>query len=194
MARRSTVADPMPTDNIRQRGIWFWLALLAGAVVLMGLFSCVGTADLRREVTASGLAYQVLREGDGPRPTATDTVLVHYEGRLEDGTVFDSSYARGEPAIFGVGQVIPGFAEGLQLMEAGAKYRFYIPSEIAYGGAGAGQAIPPDSDLMFEVELLAIAPPGIAGPGAAAIDQRAIDEAIAAQAGAGDPDPAAARD
>ena len=160
----------------------------------MGLFSCVGTADLRREITASGLAYQVLREGDGPRPSATDTVLVHYEGQLEDGTVFDSSYARGEPAIFGVGQVIPGFAEGLQLMETGAKYRFYIPSKIGYGSAGAGQAIPPDSNLMFEVELLAIAPPGIMGPGAAAIDEPATDNTIAAQAEAADLGPADARE
>ncbi|MEO0500855.1 MAG: FKBP-type peptidyl-prolyl cis-trans isomerase [Pseudomonadota bacterium] len=160
MAKRSTIADPMPQEELRQRGIAFWLGLLALAVILMGAFSCVGTRRLQMETTASGLEYQILREGDGEQPGPDDTVLVHYEGTLPDGTVFDSSYARGEPAVFGVGQVIPGWTEGLQLMQTGSKYRFLIPSQLAYGPAGVGNgAIPPNADLVFEVELLGVASP-----------------------------------
>ncbi|MGB3722820.1 MAG: FKBP-type peptidyl-prolyl cis-trans isomerase [Pacificimonas sp.] len=173
MAKRSTINDPMHKEQMRQRGIGFWLGLLALAVIAMGLFSCIGTKELRRTATESGLEYQVLREGDGASPTADDVVLVHYEGSLSDGTVFDSSYARGQPAPFGVGQVIPGFAEGLQLMQVGAKYRFFIPSALGYGETGAGAAIPPNSDLMFEVELIDIAPKGMAGPPAPAEDEAA---------------------
>lgn len=108
------------------------------------------------KVTASGLQYRVIAEGTGAKPTAKDKVKVHYTGKLIDGNVFDSSVQRGEPAVFGVTQVIPGWVEGLQLMNVGSKYEFVIPSELAYGERGAGNAIPPSAVLVFEVELLAI--------------------------------------
>jgi FKBP-type peptidyl-prolyl cis-trans isomerase FklB len=108
------------------------------------------------QVTASGLQYKVIKEGTGKKPVATDKVKVHYTGKLIDGNVFDSSVQRGEPAVFGVTQVIPGWVEGLQLMNVGSKYEFVIPSELAYGERGAGAAIPPGAVLVFEVELLAI--------------------------------------
>lgn len=112
------------------------------------------------KTTETGLQYQVLAAGAGETPRASDLVLVHYEGRLADGTVFDSSYRRGEPAAFEVSAVIPGWVEGLQLMRPGAKYQFTIPPELGYGAAGAGADIPPNSVLVFDVELLAIAPRG----------------------------------
>ena len=107
-------------------------------------------------VTKSGLQYEVLQEGAGKSPKATDTVRCHYEGRLLDGTVFDSSYKRGEPADFGLNQVIPGWTEGVQLMKEGAKYRFTIPYLLAYGEQGAGASIPPFSTLVFDVELIKV--------------------------------------
>jgi FKBP-type peptidyl-prolyl cis-trans isomerase FklB len=103
--------------------------------------------------TASGLQYEVIAQGTGALAKATDTVEVHYEGKLTDGTVFDSSIARGQPASFRLDQVIPGWTEGVQLMKVGSKYRFTIPSNLAYGEMGAG-TIPPNSVLVFEVELL----------------------------------------
>jgi len=106
-------------------------------------------------ITPSGLQYEVITETFGPKPTASDMVRVHYEGRLIDGTVFDSSYDRGSPAEFPLGGVIQGWIEGLQLMSVGSKYRFFIPSELGYGSRGAG-SIPPYSTLIFEVELLDI--------------------------------------
>jgi FKBP-type peptidyl-prolyl cis-trans isomerase len=106
-------------------------------------------------VTESGLQYEVLSEGDGPRPGADDQVRIHYKGTLIDGTQFDSSYDRGEPTEFGVSGVIRGFSEGLQLMSVGSHYKFYIPSEIGYGSGGQGQ-IGPNETLIFEVELLEI--------------------------------------
>ncbi|MFN3586679.1 MAG: FKBP-type peptidyl-prolyl cis-trans isomerase [Moraxellaceae bacterium] len=105
--------------------------------------------------TASGLQYEVLKEGSGAKPAATSTVKVHYEGKLIDGTVFDSSVQRGEPVSFPLNQVIPGWTEGLQLMSPGAKYRFVIPAKLAYGETGAGP-IPPHAALVFEVELLEV--------------------------------------
>lgn len=107
-------------------------------------------------VTRSGLQYEVLKAGSGATPSASDTVRVHYVGTLLDGTEFDSSVRRGEPAEFGVNQVIAGWTEALQLMSVGSKYKLYIPARIAYGERGAGQAIPPNAALIFEVELLDI--------------------------------------
>jgi len=106
--------------------------------------------------TKSGLQYEVLSEGSGRSPKATDTVRCHYEGRLLDGSVFDSSYQRGEPADFGLNQVIAGWTEGVQLMKEGAKYRFFIPYLLAYGERGAGSSIPPYSTLVFDVELIKV--------------------------------------
>jgi FKBP-type peptidyl-prolyl cis-trans isomerase FklB len=104
----------------------------------------------------SGLQYQVLREGNGKKPSAKDKVKCHYEGFLIDGTVFDSSVQRGEPAVFGLQQVIAGWTEGLQLMQEGAKYRFFIPYRLAYGEGGAGQMIPPYAALIFDVGLIEV--------------------------------------
>lgn len=104
----------------------------------------------------SGLQYQVLREGNGRKPAATDQVECHYEGTLIDGQVFDSSYRRGETATFGLNQVIAGWTEGLQLMQEGAKYRFFIPYTLGYGEHGAGQSIPPFATLIFDVELVKV--------------------------------------
>ncbi len=104
----------------------------------------------------SGLQYQVIREGDGKKPSAKDTVRCHYEGFLIDGTVFDSSVQRGEPAEFGLQQVIAGWTEGLQLMQEGAKYRFFIPYRLGYGESGAAGTIPPFAALIFDVELIKV--------------------------------------
>ena len=104
----------------------------------------------------SGLQYKVIQEGNGKKPTAKDTVMCHYEGFLIDGTVFDSSVQRGEPATFGLQQVIAGWTEGLQLMQEGAKYRFFIPYRLAYGEGGAGASIPPFATLIFDVELIQV--------------------------------------
>lgn len=104
----------------------------------------------------SGLQYEIIKEGNGAKPKATDQVKCHYHGTLIDGTVFDSSVERGQPATFGVSQVIPGWVEALQLMPTGSKWKLFIPSDLAYGPVGAGQAIEPNSTLIFEVEILDI--------------------------------------
>lgn len=104
----------------------------------------------------SGLQYQILKDGNGKKPKATDTVKCHYEGFLIDGTVFDSSVQRGEPASFSLNQVIAGWTEGLQLMQEGAKYRFFIPYILGYGEGGAGSSIPPFATLIFDVELIEV--------------------------------------
>lgn len=104
----------------------------------------------------SGLQYEVITEGNGKKPSATDRVKCHYEGTLIDGTLFDSSIKRSEPAIFGVNQVIKGWVEALQLMTEGAKWKLFIPSELAYGAQQAGEMIPPHSTLIFEVELIEV--------------------------------------
>ena len=144
-------------------------ALLVGLLVWAGTrnaVSAVRPADMaylkhNREkpgvkTTASGLEYEVLTEGHGPHPSRTDTVAVQYEGKLIDGTVFDSSYSRGQPAVFPLDQVIPGWTEGVQLMTPGSKYRFVIPPALGYGARGAGGVIPPNAVLLFDIELLAI--------------------------------------
>ena len=116
-------------------------------------------ADIAKQdgvtVTESGLAYEVISEGSGDNPEATSQVTVHYEGKLIDGTIFDSSRQRGEPTSFGLNQVIPGWTEGLQLMQTGATYRFHIPADLAYG-ENAPASIGPNQALIFEVELLEI--------------------------------------
>ena len=166
----------MASEARRSGGFGWWAA--AGATALaaalglgfLGTSSLVGPAkaadaflDANKgkrgvKTTESGLQYEIMAAGQGDAPRADDTVLVHYEGRLSDGTVFDSSISRGQPAAFGVGDVIPGWTEGLQLMRPGAKYRFTIPPELGYGARGAGGVIPPNAVLVFDVELLAIAP------------------------------------
>ena len=108
------------------------------------------------KVTETGLQYEVLTPALGIKPTPTDTVTCHYEGRLIDGTVFDSSYRRGEPASFPLQGVIRGWTEGLQLMSIGSKFRFFIPFDLAYGAQGAGGSIPPYAALIFDVELIGI--------------------------------------
>lgn len=106
--------------------------------------------------TTSGLQYEILTAGNGPKPKATDTVSCHYEGRLIDGTVFDSSIRRGQPAQFPVNGVIAGWVEALQMMPVGSKWRLYIPSDLAYGAHGAGDIIGPNATLIFDVEVLQI--------------------------------------
>ena len=116
--------------------------------------------------TESGLQYVVIEEGSGPKPMAADIVRVHYEGALTNGTVFDSSYDRGEPEEIPLDMVIPGWAEGIMLMNVGSKYRIILPSSLAYGERGAGQIIPPFSPLIFTVELLGIVEPEASEAGA----------------------------
>ena len=123
------------------------------------------------KTTASGLQYKVLKEGSGDSPKATDTVVTNYKGTLLDGTEFDSSYKRNEPATFPVSRVIPGWTEALQLMKPGSKYQLFVPSKLAYGERGAGRDIGPNATLIFEVELLSVKPPEAAAtvaPGAVA--------------------------
>jgi FKBP-type peptidyl-prolyl cis-trans isomerase len=108
------------------------------------------------QTTASGLQYEVIAEGTGAKPKATDTVTVHYRGTFPDGKEFDSSYSRNEPTSFPLNGVIAGWTEGLQLMTVGSKYKFTIPPQLAYGTRGAGGVIPPNATLLFEVELLEI--------------------------------------
>lgn len=112
--------------------------------------------DPQVRATGSGLMYKVITEGSGRKPKATDQIRCHYEGTFPDGQVFDSSYKRGEPAVFGLDQVIKGWTEGLQLMAEGAKYELYLPYGLAYGEHGAGGAIPPFSALKFVVELIEV--------------------------------------
>lgn len=114
------------------------------------------STDSSWTTTPSGLKYKTITEGTGASPVATDNVTVQYEGKLPDGTIFDSSYLRGEPATFPLNAVIPGWTEGLQLMKEGGKTVFYIPSDLAYGPRGAGGLIPPNADLIFTVELIKV--------------------------------------
>lgn len=120
------------------------------------------------KTTASGLQYKVLKEGNGPIPKASDTVVTNYRGTLTNGTEFDSSYKRNEPATFPVAGVIKGWTEALQLMKVGSKYQLFVPASLAYGERGAGQDIGPNETLIFEVELLKIQPPATPTPSASA--------------------------
>jgi FKBP-type peptidyl-prolyl cis-trans isomerase len=133
-------------------------AVAAGNETATASKTFLETNGKRKEVTttASGLQYEVLKEGTGPKPKATDTVKVHYHGTLPNGTVFDSSVERKEPISFPLNGVIPGWTEGVQLMATGSKFKFYIPSYLAYGDRGSPPKIPGHSALIFEVELLAI--------------------------------------
>lgn len=140
------------------------LRVLVAALAVLS-FACQQTEDEKflaengkREgvmVTDSGLQYEIVREGSGPKPNLAHDVTVHYEGKLVDGTVFDSSYERGQPATFPLGGVVPGWKEGLRLMPVGSEFNFYIPAELGYGERGQGP-IPPNSTLIFRVELLGI--------------------------------------
>lgn len=141
------------------------------------------------KTTASGLQYEVLKEGTGAQPKATDIVAVQYEGKLLDGKVFDSTAQHGgQPAVFPLNQVIPGWTEGLQLMKEGGKYRFYIPSKLAYGEQGAPQGgIEPNSVLIFDVDLLKVNPPADAAQPAAADIQAQLQQQIESMQSASQP-------
>ncbi len=127
------------------------------------------------KTTAGGLQYKVVKDGNGPSPKDTDTVVVNYRGTLIDGTEFDSSYKRGEPATFPVNRVIKGWTEALQLMKVGSKYQLFIPSNLAYGERGASQEIGPNSTLIFDVELLSIKTPGSSPADAKAPEPKASE-------------------
>lgn len=166
----------MAQDNNAGYGIGKWVVVaLALVIVVVGL-AVITISPMRApmqaaaaylaanaekpgvEVTQSGLQIETLAVGEGNSPRPDDIVLVNYEGRLADETVFDSSYGRGQPAAFGVADVIPGWSEGLQHMRPGGKARFTIPPALGYGAQGAGGVIPPNAVLVFDVELLEIAP------------------------------------
>ena len=152
----STLADPLPVASLGpsfnpSHPIMSDIALAKGEKFLEDNAKKEGVV-----VTASGLQYKILTPGTGRSPKATDTVEVHYEGTLIDGTVFDSSYRRKESIEFPLNQVIAGWTEGVQLMQEGAKYRFYIPSRLAYGSRGAGGVIGPNQALIFDVELIKV--------------------------------------
>jgi FKBP-type peptidyl-prolyl cis-trans isomerase len=163
------IATSVGTGAGKWVGFAVILALLVAVLVWAGTHRAVDAArpaDLAYmsahkgkpgvKTTASGLQYEIVTEGTGAMPTAADTVAVHYEGKLLDGTVFDSSIARGQPAVFPLNRVIPGWTEGVQLMKVGSVYNFTIPPELGYGAQGAGGVIPPNAVLLFRIELLGI--------------------------------------
>jgi FKBP-type peptidyl-prolyl cis-trans isomerase FkpA len=130
--------------------------VLAAASVLMALALDANAADAKEEKTASGIVITTMKEGAGPSPQATSVVKVHYRGTLPDGTEFDSSYKRGQPATFALNRVIPCWTEGVQTMKAGGKVKLLCPPNLAYGSRGVAGTIPPNATLVFEVELLGI--------------------------------------
>lgn len=138
----------------------------AGAIAEGNAFLAKNKTQAGVQTTASGLQYQVITRGTGIKPTATDTVLVHYKGTFLDGKEFDSSYSRNEPLSLPLSGVIKGWTEGVQLMQAGAKYKFFIPYHLAYGESGGGPGMPPYSTLIFEIELLKVTPPAKAAEAA----------------------------
>ncbi len=146
---KNSVAEKMQKRQLEERTATATKAKAEGEAFLAG-----NAKKANVKTTASGLQYEVLTEGSGTAPKATDTVTVHYKGTLINGETFDSSYDRGQPVSFPLQNVIPGWTEGLQLMKPGAKYKFVIPSALAYGERGAGAKIGPNSTLVFEVELL----------------------------------------
>ncbi|TXH04794.1 MAG: FKBP-type peptidyl-prolyl cis-trans isomerase [Nevskiaceae bacterium] len=148
---KNTVAKKMQEEQLAQRAEQAKKNLEEGDKFLAENAKKAGV-----KTTASGLQYEVLTEGKGDHPTDKDRVTVHYKGTLLNGETFDSSYDRGQPVTFPLGNVIPGWTEGVQLMTVGSKYKFYIPSKLAYGERGAGVKIGPNSTLVFEVELLGI--------------------------------------
>jgi len=148
---KNTVAEKMQKRQMEERTATATKAKAEGEAFLAENAKKAGV-----KTTASGLQYEVLTEGKGDSPKATDTVTVHYKGTLINGETFDSSYDRGQPVSFPLQNVIPGWTEGLQLMKPGAKYKFVIPSALAYGERGAGAKIGPNSTLVFEVELLSL--------------------------------------
>jgi len=169
------MADSATSPNSPGAGRWLLggaaVLLVAGAGIWAGTQSqvaAVRVADMEYleangkkpgvVTTGSGLQYNVIREAKGPRPARSDVVLVHYEGRLVDGTVFDSSYKRNQPAAFPLDQVIPAWTEGVQLMPTGSKYHFVVPPSLGYGARGAGDVIPAGAVLEFDIELLAVRP------------------------------------
>jgi len=151
---KNTVAEKLQKKQLEERTATASKAKTEGETFLAENAKKAGV-----KTTASGLQYEVLTEGKGDSPKATDTVTVHYKGTLINGETFDSSYDRGQPVSFPLQNVIPGWTEGLQLMKPGAKYKFVIPSALAYGERGAGAKIGPNSTLVFEVELLSLGEP-----------------------------------
>ena len=151
----SVTAVPLrPVKKGSVAKLWIGLAVLSFGA---GGLAWAGTSGQQMTTTASGLQLQVLKEGTGPSPTTTDIVLVHYKGKLQDGTVFDSTEGK-QPVPFPVTGVIPGFTEGLQMMKKGGTYRLKIPPQLAYGEKGAGGVIPPNATLDFEIQLIDMAP------------------------------------
>jgi FKBP-type peptidyl-prolyl cis-trans isomerase len=155
------MAQPELKGPKRATAGWTPWVLGLGALVAIGAgVAAAGTAPLVRHETASGLQYQLVREGDPKRspPGPHDGVVVNYVGRLPDGQIFDSSFVGGRPAQFRVDQVVPGFGEALQLLRPGGQARVTIPSRLAYGPQGAGGVIPPNTDLTFDIELIEVVP------------------------------------
>ena len=163
-ARTETESNPQPPNCMRPASLITAAALALSSLTVMAQSALEKGQQFLQEnakkegvkTTPSGLQYEVLKEGTGKSPKATDVVEVNYAGKLLNGTEFDSSYKRGESISFGLNQVIPGWTEGVQLMKEGAKYRFYIPSNLAYGSRGAGGLIGPDETLIFDVELIKV--------------------------------------